>query len=205
MQTSHFQANANTDRTAEMEYRARRRSAQTPASLPSQVHNQLPRLFSMGGYSSEMDSDCDTASDDASSGNFLARETDCGHASYSRRMLAHTKTMMNIGTIPGYAKTMHQFTQNQMNLCGDSRSSRSEASSPYAGARNAVMPQKLITEMTQLRLDEGPRGPANTPTLPQRASEISLLAAGTQRSRSLTEPVPRDFALSSIRDFALIQ
>nr|OQO17066.1 hypothetical protein B0A51_15998 [Rachicladosporium sp. CCFEE 5018] len=205
MQTSHFQANADTDRKAEIEYRARRRSTQTPASRPFQVYSQLPRLFSMGGRSSETESDCDTTSDDTSSSNFLAREPNNSHASYSRLMLAHTKTMMKVGTIPGYAKTMHQFTQNQMNLCGDSRSSRSEASSPHAGAATAVVPQRLISEMTRLRLDEGPSGPANTPTLPQRPSEISLLAAGTQRSRSLTEPVPRDFATSSIKDFALIQ
>jgi len=108
---------------------------------------------------------------------------------------------MRLGTLPGYTKTMHAFTKNQMNHFVQKRASMSEQSSPHMAASRAMLPQKLAVDLTQLKLDEEPQGLANSPEVPGKQPDN--FAARARRRRSLTDPVPRDHAAIAQKDFAV--
>lgn len=118
-------------------------------------------------------------------------------------MHAHTKSQLESpsnGTLPSYTRTMHAFTLNQMKH--HETAIKSATNSPQLGARNrhAMLPLKVCSELGKLSLDELPHNPSNTPVYGHRINPVRM-----QKRRSVTEPMPRDFAMSvQSRDFAAV-
>ena len=187
----------------------RRRSVQLPLGPYVPVHQKLPNLFGCQlPPSPEVDNDGDDASDGRSTPdgaeqheNFLGKVQ-----SYSKLMHSHTKFQLSspsINTLPSYTKTMHSFTLNQLNHHNDL--SKSERSGPHRGVsdRQVPLPMQVCTELSELSMDEVPPAPFNTPE-PSARNEAHEMDLRRTKGRSLTEPIPRDFAVGSkTRDFAL--
>ncbi|KXT00035.1 hypothetical protein AC578_4872 [Pseudocercospora eumusae] len=97
--------------------------------------------------------------------------------SYNRLMHAHTMYQMEGKTLPGYKKTLHAYTQNQLYL--HRTASRSETSRP-------------------LTIDDAPIAPANSPSPEQQHAHRPPSTRGL-KPRSATEPVPRAFQFGPAR------
>lgn len=199
---------------------SRRRSTQLPPSPHDSVHRRLPSFFSglvprSGSNSENVSPDAkssdeedepgeDTEDADEPPANFLGRVY-----SYSKLMHAHTRSQLaspTTGTLPSYTRTMHTFTLNQLNH--QKIMTKSTTNSPQLavpGGRNIMFPRRLCAALGKLSLDELPHNPSNTPEqggqLPRRYAEAQRM-----RKRSLTEPVPRNFAVSRVarKDFAVV-
>ena len=191
---------ATNDRGETSYPQGRRRSTQLPPSPYENVHHRLPRLFSgnVPGVRTDAEddpSDEEDDEDDSSKENCLGRVQ-----SYSKLMHAHTHAQMrspSVSTLPSYTRTMHAFTLNQLD--GMQKVTKSATNSPQfgAGAKAAMMPRLLCTELSSLCLDEVPN-PSNTPETDHRRTDPRYA-----RKRSVTEPVDfmtnvakRDFAVS---------
>ncbi|KAK1066237.1 hypothetical protein LTR12_001725 [Friedmanniomyces endolithicus] len=180
-------------------------STQPPPSPYREVHNFLTRLFSSSGPSvpsrAKADDDESSSSDsDETEGeeNFLGRVQ-----SYSKLMHTHTEAQLrrpSTSTLPSYARTMHAHTMNQLSH-QHKLATQSAATTPQLGTgRGAVvLPRQVCTELSRMTLDEVPN-PSNTPDLSQRGADAPWV-----RRRSVTEPIPREFAASVAReDFAVL-
>lgn len=185
----------------------RRRSTQVPISgTNSYIHNRLPRLFS--GHSPaarkhedasvpeeeeeeplSSDSDEECLQRHSTGSSFLASAA----RTYSRAMYAHTTSQIaspDTGTLPGYNRTMHAFTLNQLNHMDNTGSHNPDSlkkqqqkpaqgpnsthkahipvTSPLAlklppaqnGSQDAT---RSLAALSQMSLDEEPCGPSNTP------------------------------------------
>ncbi|KAK3075105.1 hypothetical protein LTR53_001859 [Teratosphaeriaceae sp. CCFEE 6253] len=187
----------------------RRRSTQLPLSPYRETHHRLPRLFSghvpgvgsmdAGGDDSSDDDDNDSETADEAS---RSREDFLGRAeSYSKLMHAHTHAQLrspSVSTLPSYTRTMHAFTLNQLGLLDNVTKSANSSPRLSVGSKPASMPRYVCVDVGRLSLDEVPN-PANTPEVGHRRLEGRWV-----RKRSVTEPVPREFAANVARkDFAL--
>ncbi|KAK0335998.1 hypothetical protein LTR91_019825 [Friedmanniomyces endolithicus] len=181
-------------------------STQPPPSPYREVHNFLTRLFSSSGPSvpsrakADDDESSSSDSDEAEGeGNFLGRVQ-----SYSKLMHIHTEAQLrrpNTSTLPSYARTMHAHTMNQLSH-HHKLATQSAVTTPQLGTgRGAVkLPGQVYTELHKLSLDEVPPNPSNTPDLSQRDAGVPWV-----KRRSVTEPLPREFAMSVARkDFAVL-
>ena len=198
---------------------ARRRSTQLPPSPHDSLHRRLPSFFSglvprsgpnsenvspdRGSSEDESELADETEDPDEPQANFLGRVH-----SYSKLMHAHTKSQLaspTTGTLPSYTRTMHAFTLNQLNH--QRTVTKSATNSPQlaaTGSRNIILPRRICAELGKLSPDELPHNPSNTP---EQGGQLARRSAEAQRlrKRSLTEPVPRDFAVASVarKDFAM--
>ncbi|KXT10901.1 hypothetical protein AC579_9859 [Pseudocercospora musae] len=111
--------------------------------------------------------------------------------SYSRLMHAHTMYQMEGKTLPGYNKTLHAYTQNQLDL--HRTAPKSVTSSPHLGARHGGLPSPICARLRQLTIDDAPIPPANSPSAEQRHAHRPPSTRGL-KPRSATEPIPRRFA-----------
>ncbi|KAK4547536.1 hypothetical protein LTR36_000493 [Oleoguttula mirabilis] len=181
----------------------RRRSMQLTPGQHDKVHRRLPYLFigSVPGSVVPDDAEDDGSDDEQDIAEEVERrENFLGRAqSYAKLMHAHTKYQLGspaTRTLPGYTRTMHAFTLDQ--LSHHRTTSVSERSSPQLGmgGRNLLLPSKICTELEKLSLDDPP-APSNTSEL---GHGVELRRV---KRRSMTEPLLRDFAMSvDGRDFA---
>lgn len=185
----------------------RRRSIQVPVSPQDRVHRRLPSLFSGTVLGSSADTeDASSDDDDGSSEDMERRENFLGRVhSYSKLMHAHTKLQLaspSTGTLPSYTRTMRAFTLNQLHGHNVQQEAKSEAPSPQLGVdgRQLFLPFKICSELSKLGLDDVPRNPSNTPEIGSK--DTQRVDVRMQKRRSVTEPIPRDFAASvKARDF----
>ncbi|KAK0925378.1 hypothetical protein LTR29_012202 [Friedmanniomyces endolithicus] len=178
---------------------------QPPPSPHREVHNFLTRLFSSSGPSVPSrakadDDECSTSDSDETEGekNFLGRVQ-----SYSKLMHTHTEAQLrrpSTSTLPSYARTMHEHTMNQMNQHHKLATQSAATTAQLGTGRGAVMLlRQVCTELSRMTLDEVPN-PSNTPDLSQRGADAPWV-----KRRSVTEPIPREFAVSVARkDFAVL-
>ena len=182
-------------------------SCQALLSHHKPVHQKLPSLLGcsrLAGSETDSDdgmSDVSTADEIEREENFLGRVQ-----SYSKLMHAHTKSQLDspaTGTLPSYTKTMHAFTLNQLNHHGDLPKSKRSISQLGVGDRIVHLPLEACTQLSKLSLEEVPAAPVNTPE-PMAAGETHCLDFRETKRRSMTEPIPRDFAMASkSRDFGV--
>ncbi|RMY39187.1 hypothetical protein D0866_02094 [Hortaea werneckii] len=181
---------------------------------------QQTKLFS----DPETDSDDDYSDDEGEDSsdeiadrrrNFLGRVQ-----SYSKAMHAHTTFQLGSlsrGTLPSYTKTMHAFTLNQLNHHFNEGTTKSASNSPERGpskprgtmllgpgGRTVMLTHKVWSDLSKLGLDEAPRGPSNSPVRRCSPHFRPGVDTGHLRRRSLTDPVPRGYAVGvDMRDFAV--
>jgi hypothetical protein len=166
MEAVHYHINQDPDR----------RRSTTRLSL-SLAHRHIPHLFAGHIPSSrianeELDSegDDDVHHDQVTEGSPESGSPDNGSnflgrvQSYSKLMHAHTKAQLEIGTLPSYTKTMREHTLKQLDAHKQA-TGNTASHSPQLGlnGRHMMLPLKICTELTKLSLDEGVKGPSNTP------------------------------------------
>ncbi|KAH9844806.1 hypothetical protein Tdes44962_MAKER01353 [Teratosphaeria destructans] len=197
-----------------------------PRQIPHLINGQIPRssrsrrrssadeAVSTEGSDSETseagsaESSTDRRSSSGSQENFLGRVQ-----SYQKLIHAHTKSQMRSptsGTLPSYTRTMYVHTLNQLNVHKNAAisamASADDGLARGVAGRHMMLPHKICAALDQLGRDEVPAGPSNSPE--QTSEGIARLKASLQhrRQRSLTEPVPRDFATTGTvqtRDFGM--
>ncbi|KAF2772834.1 hypothetical protein EJ03DRAFT_348359 [Teratosphaeria nubilosa] len=189
-------------------------NGQIPRSSRSKRRSSADEEVSTEGSDSEKseagsaESSSDRRSSSGSKENFLGRVQ-----SYQKLIHAHTKSQMRSpasGTLPSYTRTMYVHTLNQLNVHKNSAisamASADDGLTRGVAGRHVMLPYKICTALDKLGRDEVPAGPSNSPE--QTSEGIAKLKESLQhrRQRSLTEPVPRDFAMTSAvktRDFGM--
>lgn len=117
--------------------------------------------------------------------------------SYSKLMFQHTRWQMYGKSLQGYQKTLHAYTQNQLDTCMRTAISKREISSPHLGARHPVLPSPVCAQLGQLTIDEAPIPPANSPSPEhQRPQRTRMKSRNKTRSATEARAVPRHFAQS---------
>ncbi|GIZ37641.1 hypothetical protein CKM354_000108300 [Cercospora kikuchii] len=109
---------------------------------------------------------------------------------YRRIMHAYMQSQLNRGTIPGYQRIMHAHTMVQLEAM---KTARSEAGSPVLAQAGAILPSPIKAHRSQTTIDNAPIPPNNSPA-PGSQSAFRTPNGMRTRQRSLTDPMPRDFA-----------